>query len=153
MPCRVFARLVQASVGQRGPPLRAGKAREKKSACGNCNAVVSRGLGEDVWGAVRNGWNRPRQFVVARLRAPDPIGFPKRRPIGGVRGSLMSGRQKKSYWVGREASRELARNQCVVAARWRKRFLPPDMPPDTYPRVAFRGAVRRWNCRNCAGRG
>jgi hypothetical protein len=41
--------------------------------------------------------SRPRQFVVARLRAPDPIGFPKRRPIGGVRGSLMSDRQQKSY--------------------------------------------------------
>ena len=58
--------------------------------------------------------NRPRQFVVARLRAPDPIGFPKRRPIGGVRGSLMSDRQQKSYWVGREAHRELARNQCFI---------------------------------------
>src|ERR1700691_1227550 len=63
----------------------------------------------------------------------------------------MSGRQKKSYWVGREASRELARNQCVVTARWRKRFLPPDMPPDIYLRVAFRGAMSRWNRRNCGG--
>ena len=44
--------------------------------------------------------------------------------MGGVRGSLMSGRQKKSYCVGRSGERhdELARNQCVVTAKWRKRF-------------------------------
>jgi hypothetical protein len=41
-------------------------------------------------------------------------------------------RQQKSYWVGREASRELARNQCFIVPKWRKRFLPPDMPPDIY---------------------
>ena len=28
---------------------------------------------------------------------------------------------------------------------WRKRFLPPDMPPDIYPQAAFRGVVSRWN--------
>ena len=70
-----------------------------------------------------------RRFQTKPALVPEEH-FPERRPIGGVRGSLMSVRQKKSYWVGREASRELARNQSLFVPQWRKRFLPPDMPPD-----------------------
>ena len=44
VPCRVFARLVQASVGQGGPPLRACRARTERRSC-YCSVVVSGGWG------------------------------------------------------------------------------------------------------------
>jgi hypothetical protein len=65
VPCRVFAPLVQASVGKGGPPLPAYVKRERRAAYRNCTVPV---------GSVRSC---PRQFVVALARAPDPIGFPE----------------------------------------------------------------------------
>ena len=107
--------------------------RERRAACGYFTAPV---------GSVGNGreqWEHPRQFVVARLRAPDPIGFPERRPIGAACGSLMSDRQQKSYWVGRDSARELARNQCFVIVRWGKQVSHP------FPHLHHEGGRGKWS--------
>ncbi len=36
----------------------------------------------------------------------------------------MSERQKKSYWVGRDSARELARNQSLIVPKWHKLRIP-----------------------------
>ena len=81
--------------------------------------IVAQGRGESL-GAVRNGWNRPRQFVVALEESPTQYDFPQRCPIGRASGLLTSDRRKKTYWVGLDRARELAR-KCNVCNGFRNR--------------------------------
>src|ERR1700733_9630130 len=69
-PCRaecscVLYELQSVSDGQ---PMHTTGASGSGAPCGNCNVVVT--------GAVRNGWNRPRQFVVALEESPTQYDFP-----------------------------------------------------------------------------
>ena len=103
-------RALGASFGSVGRPATARERARAGRPCGNCSVVVSGGWG-NCWSSKERGTVRASSSW--RSPAPDPIGFPERRPIGGVRGSLMSGRQKKSYWGrARSVTRTGAESVC-----------------------------------------
>ena len=130
--------LVQASVGGEGLPLHAIFVARKRTARAYCTVLFA--------------VNCPRQFVVARSARPNRFSRSVRVRVTGASGPLVSVRQQKSYWVGRDNARELARNQCVVGVVWGKRCTPPNMLPNIATCTCCWGTVRRRRAPECVGR-